>query len=99
MLTDAGREVLKSNPKEINVAYLKRYPAYLDFIGPSGGKSGKQEEKEVAIESATPEEVLESAYGKIRKALARYSIFMILKHSFPILRVKNPLGKPAKSIV
>ncbi|MCU0345829.1 MAG: restriction endonuclease [Saprospiraceae bacterium] len=69
-LTEAGREVLKTNPKELNVAYLKRYPAYLEFIGPNVGKSGKQEEKEVVLESATPEEVLESAYGKIRKALA-----------------------------
>lgn len=49
---------------------LKQFPAYVEFVNPGGTKAGKAEEKEVSIENATPEEVLESAYLSIRKALA-----------------------------
>ena len=69
-ITERGRQVLQSNPKEINVAYLKQFSAYVEFVSPGGTRSGKAEEKEVSIENATPEEVLESAYLSIRKALA-----------------------------
>src|SRR5580692_6817597 len=43
-ISDLGRQVLAEKPPAINVKFLKRFPAYCDFIG----KSQPKEETEVA---------------------------------------------------
>jgi len=69
-ITQAGKDVLRTNPSEINIRLLKQYPEYIDNV--SGKSKEDQEIFEDAIHSAsTPEEILENSYVKIRKALAQ----------------------------
>ena len=72
-ISDLGRQVLSEKPPAINVKFLKRFPAYCDFIG----KSQPKEEIEVtggeigAIEERrTPLELIDTAYKSLRQATA-----------------------------
>jgi len=82
-ITDIGKQVLSSKPSIINLVFLKQFPEYLE----NSGKS-KTDEKYSIIEidsdesSATPEEILESNYLKIRKNLA-LEILTKIKSSTP----------------
>lgn len=71
-ITKRGLEVLKQNPKEINVGFLQQFQEFLDF------QSMKRDEKEIIKENSqtedsiqTPEEILEDSYQNIRKSLAQ----------------------------
>ncbi len=77
-ITDRGKEVLKTNPEEINVKYLKRYPEFIDF---QSGKKDTSEEitSEEDDNEQTPEETLEASYIKIRKALAQELLNRIIE--------------------
>jgi restriction system protein len=67
-ITPRGLEVLKENPPVINVAYLKRFDEYREFIKPS--KDKESVETAPVIESmTTPRETLETAYQILRKQL------------------------------
>ncbi len=68
-ITSRGMEVLKAKPSRIDVAYLKQFPEFTDFI------HSKDDAHEIAvdhesIESQTPLEVLEHAYQQLRRELA-----------------------------
>lgn len=71
-ITSRGIDLLKQQPSTINVALLKQFPEYLEFIGATN-----QNGVEVTIASddnsnqETPEETLEYAYQRIRKTLAQ----------------------------
>jgi restriction system protein len=72
MITDKGKQVLSTKPNTINIKFLKQFPEYLENSGRS-----KTEKRLNAIEidddaesNATPEEILESNYLKVRKNLA-----------------------------
>ena len=70
-ITQRGKQVLGQNPSHINMNLLRQFPEYLDFIRPSNN----QEEQEATFEQinnsqATPEEILEGSYQKIRRTLA-----------------------------
>lgn len=68
-ITEKGLDVLKENPKEINIKFLKRFPEYIEFITPhSNGNT--DDEKEETIDSQTPEEKLDKSYQQIRVTLA-----------------------------
>jgi len=62
-ITDRGLDVLKENPKEINVKFLKKYPEFEEFH-----KAQKKEKQEVSI--STPAELLETTYQSIRNEIA-----------------------------
>lgn len=68
-ITQRGREVLSSNPSEINVKFLEQFPEFVEF-------RAKQRDKEESTESAetetlqTPGEILETAYQKLREDLS-----------------------------
>ncbi|HEV7329666.1 MAG TPA: restriction endonuclease [Flavisolibacter sp.] len=70
-ITPAGKELLKTAPATINLQLLKAFPGYLEKTGrtkeekalPEGGP------QQTAVVS-TPEELLETGYTAIRKALA-----------------------------
>lgn len=71
-ITKRGLDVLKQNPKEINVGFLQQFQEFLDF------QSMKRDEKEIIKENSqtedsiqTPEEILEDSYQNIRKSLAQ----------------------------
>jgi restriction system protein len=71
-ITQRGLEVLKKNPKEINVEFLKQYPEFIEFISPSGTDTEETLTVEPEITSQqTPEESLEYAYQKLRQELAQ----------------------------
>ena len=83
-ITSRGMEVLKSNPKRIDMKYLERFPEYIEFRDREGARRKPQkEEVEIAgIESHTPEEVLEEAYQEIRDNLAQ-ELLAVVKGSSP----------------
>jgi restriction system protein len=69
-ITKRGEDILKENPKEINVRLLKRFPEFLEF------QSAKKEDhdsytvtSEEVKQTQTPEEQIEEGYQKIRKSL------------------------------
>lgn len=71
IITIRGNEVLKSKPASLDVKFLKKFPEFLEF------QSAKREDENTGSEALddtsnqTPEEILESAYHKIRKSLAQ----------------------------
>lgn len=68
-ITKRGLEVLRKNPKRIDVAYLGQFQEFKDF---RAARHIKQEatEQEFDLNEKTPEESLESAYQKLRDDLA-----------------------------
>lgn len=72
-ITDRGTDLLKKQPKIINVKLLKQYPEFLEFQQLKGTRSGDKvnESKGTSdISTATPSEALESAYENLRDELA-----------------------------
>src|SRR5271166_5910641 len=71
-ISDLGRHVLAENPPAINVKFLKRFPAYCDFIGkaaPMHDEAGSGEAAPVE-ERRTPLELIDAAYKSLRQATA-----------------------------
>lgn len=72
-ITDRGRELLKKQPKIVNVKLLKQYPEFLEFQQLKGTRSGDkvvETKGTLDISTATPSEALESAYENLRDELA-----------------------------
>jgi len=67
-ITDKGIKTLSENPPEINLKYLNRFPEYLEVK--ASWKKNPDTENEI-LTPQTPEELLESSYLDIRKALAQ----------------------------
>jgi restriction system protein len=68
-ITQRGLEVLDQNPPEINIAFLRQFPEFVEFQTarrgeptPSGGQA--------PAESQTPEEEIEAAYQNLTETLA-----------------------------
>ncbi|MFS8866541.1 restriction endonuclease [Synechococcus sp. H55.11] len=72
-ITDRGRDLLKKQPKTINVKLLRQYPEFLEFERLKGTRSADKatERKEsLEISPETPLEQLENAYKNLRDKLA-----------------------------
>lgn len=72
-ITDRGKDLLKTQPKTINVKLLKQYPEFLEFQQLKGTRSGDKtpESKRISdISTETPSEALETAYENLRDELA-----------------------------
>jgi restriction system protein len=72
-ITSRGQELLRKQPKAINVKLLKQYPEFLEFQQLKGTRSGEKVSASGAIldiSTATPSEALETAYEKLRDELA-----------------------------
>lgn len=69
-ITGVGQEALRQNPPKINVAFLKQYAVFLDFVETAKPDIVKSNRPETTEETSTPEEVLEKGYRSIRKAVA-----------------------------
>jgi len=70
-ITDRGRQVLAENPTGIDTKLLDRFPEFVKFR--TVGKKADEDKSRVVgedSESATPEEMLESAHQQIRSDLA-----------------------------
>ena len=80
-ITEAGRQLLDTNPLEINLRLLKTIPAYQERTGRTRDEDSSTDIENAQI-SATPEEIIENSYLAIRKSLAQELLFKI-KSSTP----------------
>ena len=83
-ITDRGRDLLKKQPKIINVKLLKQYPEFLEFQQLKGTRSaGKAGEAKGLLDfsKVTPSEALETAYENLRNELAAELLAMLKKIS------------------
>lgn len=72
-ITDRGKDLLKKQPKTINVKLLKQYPEFLEFQKRKGTGSGEKAPGSKGpsdISTATPSEALEAAYENLRDELS-----------------------------
>jgi restriction system protein len=69
-ITKLGQAVLEQKPDVINIAFLKQYPDYLEFIKPST-PDNKTAILDDTDSSQTPEEAIEGAYQRVRQELAK----------------------------
>src|SRR5579884_873486 len=83
-LTDQGIAVLNSNPPQINVKYLERFPEFIEFRNKSNKINGDTEVPQEIIEktSQTPQEILDTSYQSLRQNLAQ-EILERIKNSPP----------------
>ena len=71
-ITSRGQELLKKQPKIINVKLLKQYPEFVEFQQLKGTRSGEKASSSDGapdISAATPSEALETAYENLRDEL------------------------------
>ena len=83
-ITPRGQELLKKQPKAINVKLLKEYPEFLEFQQLKGTRSGDRESSSRAtldVTIATPSEALETAYENLRDELADELLARLKKSS------------------
>lgn len=73
-ITVRGEDLLKTQPKVINVKLLRQYPEFIEFQQLKGTRKTDQgfnpEDSSDDISSATPSEALEAAYENLRNELA-----------------------------
>jgi restriction system protein len=79
-ISKRGLEVLKNKPNFINVKFLKQFSEFVEFQTP---KREDEIETETSEDQSiqTPEELLETAYQKIRKSLASELINKVVELS------------------
>ena len=73
VITERGLNVLKQNPTQINVKFLKQFPEFVEFqtakrLESNSEDAGSGSEE---ISAQTPDEILESTYQSIRKTLSQ----------------------------
>ena len=67
-----GLQVLAEKPPALNVKYLKRFPAYCEFIGKSEPKTAGVEAANAALieQEQTPRELIDASYESLARATA-----------------------------
>lgn len=71
-ITPKGQEMLAQQPAQINMNLLRQFPEYLEFLKPSADQEpNRTATEQIENSQATPEEILEGSYQKIRKNLAQ----------------------------
>ena len=75
-ITERGMKVLKENPPQINVKFLRQFPEFVAFHTHTE-RDGKSEENNQTTQellektSQTPQEILEASYQSLRQTLAQ----------------------------
>lgn len=70
-ITPRGVEMLKQESERIDMSVLSRFPEFQEFKTPPSAPAASSEPSQgVGIDSATPEEAMESAYEQMRSAVA-----------------------------
>ena len=77
-ITQKGLTVLSQNPDLINVRFLRQFPEFIEFQT-TRKENNESEFDEQSESSETPEELLETAYLKIRKSLAQELINKVIQ--------------------
>jgi restriction system protein len=71
LITDRGRDVLKTPPPRIDIKFLDQYPEFVEFRTPKGeAEAPAPPAPPEAPDAETPEEALEAAHEKITASLA-----------------------------
>ncbi len=80
-ITERGRQVLSSNPREINNRFLNQFPEFVDFHKRTGrsGRSSDDGDDETKLQTRSPDEVLDEAYLNLRTALAEELLARVKK--------------------
>jgi restriction system protein len=83
-ITDLGRSVLAQRPQQINMKFLRQYPAYLQFVGNGsrGAATGATEDESVTNEARTPLELLDQSFNTLRQT-TKDDLLARLKRSSP----------------
>ena len=85
-ITQRGLDVLSMNPARIDVKFLDRFEEFAEFRALKGTRSGGTPTL-ISVDSeqdTTPEEALETAYGRLRDSLAQ-EILLQVKSASPSL--------------
>ncbi|HEX4755832.1 MAG TPA: restriction endonuclease [Candidatus Dormibacteraeota bacterium] len=76
-LSDEGRQVISANPQRIDLAFLRKYPAFVDFESrtkapaPTGAMAlGGADDPAVPPAAETPDETLERTWRELRTQVA-----------------------------
>jgi len=81
-ITKRGWDVLKQNPKEVNVALLQQFQEFIEFQNVKrGDRESISGDQLTFVSTQTPEEILEDSYQSIRKSLAQELLDKITKLS------------------
>ena len=83
-ITSRGQELLKKQPKAINVKLLKQYPEFLEFQQLKGTRRGDKVSSPSGapdISTATPSEALETVYENLRDELVDELLARLKKSS------------------
>lgn len=77
-ITNRGLDVLKKNPNQINIRFLKQFPEFIEFQTIKKEEEITKDENTDETSTQTPEESLETSYIKIRKSLAQELINKVM---------------------
>lgn len=70
-ITDRGQQVLRQNPPRIDIAFLRQFPEFIEFQRTTQFSTDDiRNENEEDRKPRTPEEMIETAYQKLRESLA-----------------------------
>ncbi len=79
-ITERGQEILRRNPPKIDTTFLKQFPEFVEFQTATRVRTDETE-NQGSHEAQTPEEVIETAYQKMRQGLAAELLQIIKEHS------------------
>src|SRR5260370_41955262 len=69
-ITERGTEVLKNNPPQINVKFLKQFPEFLEFTSSRENQANEElntSQEIIEKTSQTPQEILDTSYQRLRQ--------------------------------
>ena len=80
-ITERGRQVLSTNPREINIKYLNQFPEFIEFHKGTdkSGKATDSANDEAKGLTKSPDEILDEAYLNLRTALAEELLARVKK--------------------
>lgn len=81
-ITPRGSEVLTEKPQKINMKFLEKFPEYLEFKQFKNEKPNESSVDTKSVETATPQELLESSYLELRRKLS-HDLLERVKQSSP----------------
>jgi restriction system protein len=69
-ITEVGEQTLARSPARIDIAFLRMFPPFVEFIGKRGAGAGQRTPTEDEPASQTPQDLIELGYESIRGDLA-----------------------------
>ena len=79
-ISPRGMDVLKKNPKRIDVKYLAQFPEFIEFQGKKNDDA-KEHSSSIAVPDKSPEELMRDAFQNLRRLLATELLDQIQKCS------------------